>query len=365
MAVIPYTERFSGVPTTLVSDRDGNLYGVSGGDVIQYHGVAGTSDNLGFPGDNIQSIAWFNGYLHCLWWNGSNVLSDLTDLGVSYYNGFSWVQTLSKPTGAIGAFLQAAYLMALRDIVMVAHIGAFDNAAQFITPVIKYTTDGSSWAQGTVDGNNNVFLQPNVNGVPVLYTDTIYMDGNTDHLNVTPPFTTSLWKWAGNDWIVYDASYSTRVSGSFPRLRAGYIDKYWQAPSSGASEYSDDLLNWTANPPDGSGTITPFDGDNLPWSWGYFFNGVSFYMVPWDDDGLAWLNDDFDIYNRTTYGLPVKMFRMDDGKVFVVTAGGYILQRDVDIPEGPDWPVIPITGRLWIYKTLDKGITWTSRGVTT
>lgn len=349
MAIIPYTQRASSVPSLTVSDRVGNLYGVSGGDVIKYVAATGSSSNLGNPGSHIQSITWFNGFIHCLWWDGTNVLTDITDLGVSYYNGSGWVQTLTKPVGTIGAFLQEAQLMALRDVVMVAHIGAFGIGSAFIPPLIYFTTNGTSWNDGTVEGSDSVFLQQSANGTPVLYTDAIYLDGNTDHLNVNPPFTTQLWKWVAGDWIVIDNDYSTEVSGSYPRLIAGYIDKMWQDPSSATgTEYSNTLLSWATTPNSADGPIVPVPGDNLPRSFGQFFNGVSFYMIPWDDSVLAWEEIDYDNYNRTTYGAPSKMFRMNDGTVFVVTAGGYILQRDSDIPESPEWnDPVPGFGALY------------------
>jgi hypothetical protein len=325
------TDVFSG--STPVSNGVDKLYNVSGKTVQEWDLATGLStslDQVGDDNDGLAFVAWFKGALYALWTDESPF-----DVGISVWDGDSWSRVWT-PDPAINSALATGIWATASQLVALP--GAYENPGS-VRQGCVYSSNGSSWSQGTVEGDSGLILIPDG---PVLTHDSIYLKGSSEHLN--PLADAHLYRWSGSDWVNVVDSFGSMFSGTpYPYLIAVSWDKFWRfEAATPETRYAETVTgSWTTTPDNESAlTMLPVYQINMPRTYGAA-SGFSFLQA-WLDDTEEWEAGVFDTWVLATYGSNVQfLVRVASGDVYmgVQKASPFaynLLKRSAPLPFSED-----------------------------
>lgn len=203
-----------------------------------------------------------------------------------------------------------------------------------------YSSDGTTWNTATWDSG-----------------DPDSTDPNYDYGGPNKPW---VWGVYGVDYYDYTGTAPTmsRIGLSGRGIKQG-PEVYW-GDSGGGWDWSTNLSSWTTPT---NALPEPFDVHN--WTRSVASN-ISFSpdrIYFWDTDTNQWSGtyDTFSIVGKTLSQQADYMV-LNDGRAFVVAKDGS--NKPAFCIRSENFDVAPTTtNHLWVYKTTDGGLNWTSRGV--
>jgi len=346
--------------SSIVSDKDDNIYFASSSTSVEVYNVtADTVTTIGngssWGGGTIPTslhlgsencLAYFKNNLYVIVQGSTNTVEVWQYDG----SGTSWTSVLGQDIGdAMSLIYDSDYMVAC---------GYNTTSNNGHTTTSYYTANGSSWSAATID--IEVGYKSSSTGIPAIQ--------GSSHIEHGRGIYAEFWEYAtpSNNYKVYKFNGGAgnwdveKVQQSNPVFFLSSDDLNWGV--FGTYKYSTTYSGWS-DPTDGN--IQPMKAQNMEESVGYrnVSGNVTIYF--WGAGDWAESDTAFTLSGGTAG----KLMRFNDTSVFLVMRDGsnnwHIYQRS----EGYGDPVNGGGGsagnRLWLYKSTDNGLVWTSRGIKT
>lgn len=306
----------------------------------------------------VKGIAYLNGEVYfVIGYTSMGLASGYVQKWTGVLNGLTTVYTVMEndDASAYPGIHQATLRLQFDDVygaMVVVGMSYFDDSAGYphnvAAQVSAYSTNGSSWNSISFAADS----PGNWPGATFFTTEAgEFPQGVYNNFLSNQPNAFSdvydIFKFTGTGWSVIVSDEGEGYHHTDP------VNSYhWTANVTG--ERTSDLNFSGYVTPDG--TISVPHQLNLPYSLGYKFNGANTEIYTYQSG--SWVLLDTIVGTNLTIST---FIRASNGNVYAVGQNGSNFQiwlRDASLP-------VALDRRLYIYRTADKGLTWTSKKVET